>query len=190
MQAGSKVDSIETLAELGVAFASYRTIQRHLPAYATDDFRDRLTQACANHAGIAPGVLVLYDVTTVYFETDEGDRFRKPGFSKNAGSSRRSPSACWRMPGASRWPWVRLRGNMAQTRTMFPMIRNVQDAYGVEEVTVVVDAGKFSAGNKVSIIEAGLHCILGVKFNDIPYPVSQWRKNNPGQDYEDQQIWT
>ena len=79
---------------------------------------------------------------------------------------------------------------MAQTRTMFPMIRNVQDAYGVEEVTVVVDAGMFSAGNKASIIEAGLHCILGVKFNDIPYPVAQWRKNNPGQDYEDQQICT
>lgn len=79
---GSKVDSIETLAELGVASASYRTIQRRLPTYSTDDFRDRLTQACASHAGIGPGVLVLYDVTTLYFETDEGDEFGEPGFSK------------------------------------------------------------------------------------------------------------
>jgi hypothetical protein len=28
--------------------------------------------------------LVLYDVTTLYFETDAGDGFRESGFSKNA----------------------------------------------------------------------------------------------------------
>jgi hypothetical protein len=28
------------------------------------------------------GNLVLYDVTTLYFETDRGDGFREPGFSK------------------------------------------------------------------------------------------------------------
>jgi transposase len=26
--------------------------------------------------------LVIYDVTTLYFETDQGDGFREPGFSK------------------------------------------------------------------------------------------------------------
>jgi hypothetical protein len=29
-----------------------------------------------------PASLVLYDVTTLYFETDQGDGFREPGFSK------------------------------------------------------------------------------------------------------------
>lgn len=37
---------------------------------------------CAAHVGLGPGVLVLYDVTTLYFETDAGDGFREPGFSK------------------------------------------------------------------------------------------------------------
>ena len=31
---------------------------------------------------LGPAALVLYDVTTLYFETDTGDGFREPGFSK------------------------------------------------------------------------------------------------------------
>ena len=38
--------------------------------------------ACAAHAGLGPAGLVLYDVSTLYFETDAGDGFREPGFSK------------------------------------------------------------------------------------------------------------
>ena len=39
-------------------------------------------QPCADHVGLGPATLVLYDVTTLYFETDQGDGFREPGFSK------------------------------------------------------------------------------------------------------------
>lgn len=60
---GSKLDSIETLAEIGISSASYATIKRRLPVYASPGFQDRLTRACASKAGIGPGVLVLYDVT-------------------------------------------------------------------------------------------------------------------------------
>ena len=44
--------------------------------------------------GAGPASLVLYDVSTLYFETDAGDGFREPGSPRNAGWSRRSPSAC------------------------------------------------------------------------------------------------
>ena len=33
-------------------------------------------------ARLGPATLVLYDVSTLYFETDQGDGFREPGFSK------------------------------------------------------------------------------------------------------------
>lgn len=35
----------------------------------------------AHHASIGPGTFLLYDVTTLYFETDTPDELRKPGFS-------------------------------------------------------------------------------------------------------------
>jgi hypothetical protein len=78
----SKLDTIRVLEEIGIVAPSYRTIVRRLPGYASDEWRQLLAQACAAHVGLGPATLVLYDVTTLYFETDEGDGFREPGFSK------------------------------------------------------------------------------------------------------------
>ena len=69
----SKLDSIRVLEEAGLAPASYRTIARRLPAYAKETWRQRLSAACAAHARLGPTSLVLYDVSTLYFETDRGD---------------------------------------------------------------------------------------------------------------------
>ena len=78
----SKLDTIRVLIELGIQAAGYRTIFRRLPTYATAQWRQGLEAACADHVGLGPATLVLYDVTTLYFETDKADGFREPGFSK------------------------------------------------------------------------------------------------------------
>ncbi len=78
----SKQDSLRVLAEAGVEPVSHRTVTRRLPVFAKDTFRQALSAACARHAGLGPASLVLYDVSTLYFETDVGDGFRQPGFSK------------------------------------------------------------------------------------------------------------
>jgi hypothetical protein len=72
------------LEEAGLPTPSYRTINRRLPVYAEDLFRQRISAACAAHARLGPASLVLYDVSTLYFETDQGDGFREPGFSNYA----------------------------------------------------------------------------------------------------------
>jgi len=61
---------------------SYTTLNRRLPEYAKAAWRQKLSAACAAHARLGPASLVLYDVSTLYFEADEGDGFREPGFSK------------------------------------------------------------------------------------------------------------
>ena len=78
----SKLDSLRVLEEAGVAPASYATLKRRLLAYAKEPWRRKLAAACAAHAGLGPASLVLYDVSTLYFETDAGDGFRESGFSK------------------------------------------------------------------------------------------------------------
>ena len=82
IEPASKLDSLRVLEEAGVAPASYATVKRRLPAYAQEEWRQRLSAACAAHARLGPASLVLYDVSTLYFETDQGDGFREPGFSK------------------------------------------------------------------------------------------------------------
>lgn len=190
VQPGSKLDSVETLAEIGVASASYRTIKRRLPLYGEPGFRDRLTAASAAHAGIGPGVMVLFDVTTLYFETDEADDFRKPGFSKER---RLEPQiTVGLLADVSGFPLAvgAFEGNLAETRTMLPMLERFAGTYNVDDITVVADAGMFSDGNKKAIVDAGLHYILGVRTPDIPYPLQAWRKANPEAEYTDGQIWS
>ena len=65
-----------------MAPVSYPTLNRRLPVFAKPAFRQALSTACASYARLGPASLVLYDVTTLHFETDAGDGFREPGFSK------------------------------------------------------------------------------------------------------------
>ena len=76
----SKADSLRVLEEVGVPTASYSTVVRRLAIYASDSWRHSLAAACASCAALGPASLVLFDVTTLYFETDAGDGFREPGF--------------------------------------------------------------------------------------------------------------
>jgi hypothetical protein len=78
----SKLDSLRVLEEAGVDPPAYATLKRRLPVFATDAWRRKLAAACATRAQLGPASLVLYDVSTLYFETDTGDGFREPGFSK------------------------------------------------------------------------------------------------------------
>jgi hypothetical protein len=110
----SKLDSLRVLAEAGWAAPSYATVKRRLRVYAAGHpaagagegaggvevetvaepgpefdaaggpWRARLARACAEHVRLGPATLLLYDVTTLYFETDQGDGFREPGFSNYA----------------------------------------------------------------------------------------------------------
>lgn len=187
---GSKLDSIETLAEVGVTSASYRTIQRRLACFATESFGEILSQALAHHAGIGPGAFILYDVTTLYFETDTPDKLRKPGFSKER---RVEPQILvGLLTDATGFPLHvgAFAGNSAETHTMLPMITRFQDAYQLDEVTVVADAGMFSAANKQALIDAGLHYILSVKTPTVPEVIDTWRRKHPDTTYTHGQIWT
>lgn len=86
VESTSKVDSLFVLEEVGVTPASYATVKRRLPTFAQLSSCQALSAACAAHAGLGPASLVLYDESTLYFETDGGDGFREPGFSNVIGT--------------------------------------------------------------------------------------------------------
>jgi hypothetical protein len=72
IEPASKLDSARVLEEAGVVPASYPTVNRRLWVYATGSWREKLSAACVARAGLGPASLVLYDVSTLYFETDAG----------------------------------------------------------------------------------------------------------------------
>jgi hypothetical protein len=185
----SKLDSLRVLEEAGIAAPSYRTVTRHLPSFATDAFREALSAVCADHAGLGPGVLVLYDVTTLYFETDVADEFRVPGFSKER---RLEPQiTVGLLVDSHGFPLMvqAFEGNKAETTTMMPTIEAFKAAHRLSDVTIVADAGMVSAANQAAIEAAGLTYILGARVPHVPYLVDQWRKTHAGQEIPDRQMF-
>jgi Transposase DDE domain len=186
----SKLDSLRVLEEAGMAPAPYRTVTRRLRVFAEDSFRRQISAACAAHAGLGPASLVLYDCSTLYFETDEGDGFRESGFSKER---RLEPQiTIGLLTGADGFPLMvsAFEGNKAETKTMLPVIEAFMAAHQLPDVTVVADAGMVSEANQKAIEAAGLSFVLGAKIPHEPYVVKQWRREHPGQDIPDGHIFT
>jgi hypothetical protein len=190
IEPSSKHDSLRVLEEAGIMPASYATVKRRLPAYAQEEWRQRLSAACAAHARLGPASLVLYDVSTLYFETGQGDGFREPGFSKER---RLEPQiTIGLLTGQDGFPLMvaAFEGNKAETKTMLPVIEKFMAAHRLPDVTVVADAGMISEANQKAIEAAGLSFVLGMKIPDVPYQVAQWRREHPGEEIPDGHVFT
>ena len=137
----SMADSLRVLAEIGVEAIDYRTVTRRLLAIAKPQVRQALASVCAAHAGLGPASPVLYDVSTLYFETDTGDGFREPGFSKKRRLD--SQITIGLLTDATGFPLAveAFEGNKAETATMLPVINAFKAAHNLTDVTVVADAG-------------------------------------------------
>jgi hypothetical protein len=186
----SKLDALRVLEEAGVTPPSYATVKRRLPVFAKQAWRQELAEACARHAGLGPASLVLYDVSTLYFETDAGDGFRESGFSKER---RLEPQiTIGLLTDAAGFPLMvnAFEGNAAETTTMLPSIRALMAAHRLDDVTIVADAGMVSAGNQRAIEAAGLSFILGARIPDVPYVVKAWRETHPGTEIPDGHLFT
>jgi hypothetical protein len=189
IEPASKLDTPRVLEEVGITAVSYPTINRRLPAYATASFRLAVSAACCAHAGLGPASVVLYDVSTLHFETDAGDGFREPGFSKER---RLDPQiTIGLLTDAAGFPLMvnAFEGNRAETTTMVPTLEAFMAAHRLPDVTVVADAGMVSAVNQRAIESAGLSFILGARIPDVPYVVKTWRDKHPGEDFEDGQVF-
>ena len=186
----SKLDSARVLEEAGAAAASYRTVTRRLRAYARDSWRQKISAACAAHARLGPASLVLYDVSTLYFEADAGDGFREPGFSKER---RLDPQiTIGLLTDAGGFPLMvsAFEGNKAETKTMLPVNEAFMAAHQLPDVTVVADAGMVSEANQKEIEAAGLSFILGKRIPEVPWVVAQWHREHPGEQVPDGQVFT
>ncbi|MGB3685717.1 MAG: IS1634 family transposase, partial [Ornithinimicrobium sp.] len=79
----SLLDVDRVLAEMGRRAVSLSTRKRTLRRAHEGKYRDQIATACFSRAVSTGDVsLVLYDVTTLYFEAEKEDDLRKVGFSK------------------------------------------------------------------------------------------------------------
>src|SRR6478736_289297 len=166
----SKADAARVLADLGVEPVSYKTIQRHLAKVNIGKYRDLIAAKCLTHAADRGGLsLLLYDVTTLYFEAENEDDLRKIGYSKER---RIDPQiVVGLLVDRTGFPLEIgcFEGNTAETTTIVPIVTNFIERHGLAGTPMVVaaDAGMLSATN-LKDLDAGLSFIVGSRTTKAP----------------------
>jgi hypothetical protein len=144
----SKADAARVLADLGVEAVSYRTIQRHLAKVITGDYRDQVAATCFSHAADRGGLsLLLYDVTTLYFEAENEDDLPKVGYWKER---RIDPQiVVGLLVDRTGFPLEIgcFEGNTAETTTLVPIITSFANRHDLGDTAMVIaaDAGMLCA---------------------------------------------
>lgn len=165
----SLLDVDRVLADLGRAAASLSTRKRTLRRAQQGSYRDLIAGACFAHAQNSGDVsLVLYDVTTLYFEAEKEDDLRKVGYSKER---RVDPQIVVGLL-VDRFGFPLeigcFEGNKAERLTIVPIIEQFQARHGIEGIVVVADAGMLSAANLAELDAAGLGFVVGSRVSKAP----------------------
>ena len=165
----SLLDVDRVLAELGRTSVSLSTRKRTLRRACAGGYRDQIAAACFAHARAAGDVsLVLYDVTTLYFEADKEDDLRRVGYSKER---RVDPQIVVGLLVDRRGFPLEIgcfEGNKAETLTIVPIVKAFQARHDITDMVVVADAGMLASGNLRELDEAGLRFIVGSRVTKAP----------------------
>ncbi|WP_284754779.1 IS1634 family transposase [Arthrobacter sp. efr-133-R2A-120] len=165
----SLLDAGRVLRDLGRAPASYATMKRTLGRAAAGKYRDRIATWCFQHASTSGDIsLVLYDVTTLYFEAEKEDELRKVGYSKERRVDPQIVVGLLVDRGGFPLEIGCFEGNKAETATIVPIIKQFQARHGLADMVVVADAGMLSASNLRELDEANLRFIVGSRMTKAP----------------------
>jgi len=181
----SKLDSLRVLNDLGVDSLDRNHLYRCLVKASKLDYRKTISQACFEQVGRAGLTLVLYDVTTLYFEIQEEDEYRKPGLSKER---RLEPQIIiGLLVDQNGFPLGlhSFEGNKAETKTILPVIQAFLAQNCLTKITIVADAAMMSASNLAALAEVGYTYIVGSRLHKVPYDIAEYQKTS---ELSDQQI--
>jgi len=172
----SKLDSLRVLSDLGIGNLSKDRLYRCLTRVVAKDYRTTISAICFDHAVREGLSLVLYDVTTLYFEVQQEDSYRKPGLSKER---RLEPQIIiGLLVNQDGFPLglKSFEGNTAETKTILPVIEAFRIQHHLDTITVVADAAMLSLKNLEALSQAGYHYIVGSRLSKVPYDIAQYQK--------------
>jgi len=171
IEPASKLDTIRILNGLGVDAPSNTSIHRCLRRIIDNRYRDIISNICFKHCSASSLTFVLYDVTTLYFETDKEDGYRIPGLSKER---RLEPQiTVGLLVNSFGYPLEikSFEGNKAEVKTIIPVLNSFKNRHGLTNITVVADAAMISAKNIEQLEGFGYNYIIGSKLSKTPYDI-------------------
>lgn len=111
---------------------------------------------------------VLYDITTLYFETFDSDDFRRIGFSKDnkIGQPQILIGLIVERDGFP-LAFAVFEGNKFEGHTLIPTILEFKEKHNVSTLTIVADAAMISRKNIKALKQAGLSYIVGARLGNM-----------------------
>ncbi len=119
--------------------------------------------------------LMFYDVTTLYFETDQSDELREMGFSKD-GKHSQPQIVLGLLVSQNGYPlsYSLFNGSQYEGRTMIPIIEDFVQRYKLNDFVVVADSGLMNKSN-ISLLESGgIKYIIGARIKNEKEDLKQW----------------
>lgn len=165
VQPASKRESRELLKSLFGIDYDLTEIYRSLVEFhkLQNEIEEKLTAFARNHLGFDFS-FVLYDITTLYFETFSEDDFRKTGFSKD-NKIGQPQILIGLIVNKEGFPlsFAVFNGNKFEGHTLIPIISEFKSKHKISTLTVVADAAMISHDNIISLKQAGLSYIVGAR---------------------------
>ena len=184
----SKLDTIRVLSELGLSAPSNSKIHRTLKKAGGNDYRSILSDACFKSMDKGALSLLLYDVTTLYFEVKDEDGYRMSGMSKER---RLEPQiTIGLLVGRNGFPLEvqSFEGNRAEVKTIIEVLSAFKLRHGLDKITVTADAAMLSSKNVQALEDMGFHYVIGSRIAKTPHEIAEYAKE-PGQELFDGQIF-
>ncbi len=118
-----------------------------------------------------PTISVLFfDVTTLYYESFDGDDFRKCGFSKD--NKANQPQLVVTLTVTSDGFPLHLQvfpGNKFEGHLMLPCIKRTMERHHLKDFVVVADSAMVSKANMEELEKNNLSYIVGARLGNLPY---------------------
>ena len=129
--------------------------------------------------------IVFYDMTTLYFESEDEDDLRKIGFSKD-GKFRNPQIMLGLLLGENGYPigYDVFEGNKFEGHTLVPVIKKIEKKYKLPKPIIVADSGLLSKDNINNLVKEGYEYIIGARIKNETKDI-QTKILNKSQNLED-----
>lgn len=119
--------------------------------------------------------LMFYDVTTLYFESDHGDGFREPGFSKD-GKHSQPQIVLGLLVSEHGYPlsYSMFNGTQYEGHTMIPVVDDFVRRFKLDDFVLVADSGLINTKNIDFLKAQGYRYIIGARIKNSAKAVKGW----------------
>jgi transposase len=173
----SKVATVDYLKSYFDEDIELHKIYRYLDKLS-DTQKDKIQEISVKHTRKVLGGrigVVFYDVTTLYFETDVADDFRKTGFSKD-GKHALPQVVLGLLVSDGGYPLAYSihEGNKYEGHTMLPVVNDFVKKFDLKDFVVVADSGLMNKENIAELEQNGYKYIVGARIKNENDMIKRW----------------